>query len=121
MVCCCAVSSRAPINRAAASIFNRDRKDFRLKPRSVAHFARFACHKRANAVTSEFALGLFIKPLHLRHESFERFRNFLFSVIAEAHFNRRPIRAEVKGLSKSLWQVAEGNVFIDMKVFYERL
>jgi len=106
---------------ALISIFDRNSEDFRLKPCSIAHLAGFARHERANAVTGEFALGFLIKPLHLRQESLEWLRNFLLSILGEAHFNRRPISAEVEGLFELLRQIAKRNVLIDMKMSYQRL
>src|SRR6266498_3323440 len=105
---------------ACVSVLYGNRKNFRFEPCSVTHLARFARHERANAIACEFTLSLLVKPLHLRHETFEWFRDLLFAIVAEIHFNRRPIRTEVKGLFKLLWQIAKRNVFIDVKVFHQR-
>src|SRR2546427_44307 len=72
-------------------------------------------------ITGEFALGLLVKPLHLRHESLEWFRDFSLAVVVEIYFNRRPVRTEVQRLFKLLWQIAKRNVFINVKVFHQRL
>src|SRR5437763_14426203 len=69
----------------------------------------------------EFALSLVIKSLHLRHQSLERFCDFLLAVVAEAHFNRRRIRSEVERLLKFFRQIAERDVLINLKVFHKRL
>src|SRR5215217_4351432 len=83
--------------------FDCDSKDFRFESCAAADLACFASHECSNAVPREFALGLLIKPLHLRHESLERFCNFLFTacsrfigVAAKLHFDRLAVCAEVK-------------------------
>ena len=57
---------------ASLGIFDRDRENFRLEPCAVARLAGLARHERANAIARELALRLFVKPLHLRNEPFER-------------------------------------------------
>ena len=88
------------VQLALMSIFDRDGENLRFQPRAAAYLARLTCHERANAMASEFTLCFLIKPLHLRHESFERLSAVLFFVIAETHFNRLAIRAEIKRLFK---------------------
>src|SRR3954468_614574 len=72
-----------------------DRKYFRFESCAATDLACLATHERSNPITCEFALGLVIKPLHLGHESLERFCSFLFAVAAEPHLNRLAIGAEV--------------------------
>src|SRR5215472_13297241 len=60
-----------------------DSKDFRFESCAAADLACLAGHERPNAVPRELALGLLIKALHLRHESLERFCNFLFAIAAK--------------------------------------
>src|SRR4030095_1896058 len=80
------------------AILYGDGQDFWFKPCTIAYFAWFVRHERSNAIASEFALSLLVQPLHLRHQSLERFCNFRFTIVAEIHFDRRPIRAEVERL-----------------------
>src|SRR5258708_2424001 len=81
-----------------------DSKDFRFESCAAANLACFTSHECSNAVPRELALGLLIKPLHLGHESLERFCDFLFAACsrfigaaAKRHFNRLAVGAEVKG------------------------
>src|ERR1051325_2130688 len=91
------------VQLAARSIFDGDAEDFRFEPGASADFAWHPRHERANPVSSEFAFGLVVKPLHLRDQSFER-SFFLVTgpgfigVTAEIHFDRRSICSEIEGL-----------------------
>ena len=62
--------------------------------------------------------------MHLGHQPLERLCNVSRgrgTIVAEIHFDRRSIRAEVKGFLELCRQFAERHVFIDVKVLYERL
>ena len=98
-----------------------DSKDFRFESCAAANLACLASHECSNAIPRELALGLLIKPLHLGHESLERFCDFLFAVAAKLHFNRLTIRAEVKRGFECFRQIGERNVFVHVEVFDQRI
>ena len=102
-------------------ILDCDRKDFRFESCAAADLACLASHECSNAIARELALGLLIKPLHLGHESLERFCDFLFAVAAKLHFNRLAIRAEVKRGFECFRQIGERNVFVHVEVFNQRI
>src|SRR5215467_7200027 len=97
---------------AAISSLDCDTKDFRFESCAAANLACLASHECSNAIARELALGLLIKPLHLGHESFERFCDFLLAVAAKLHFNRLAISAEVKRSFKCVRQLDERHIFI---------
>ena len=106
------------VQLASLSIFDRDRENFGFKPRAAAHLARFAAHERADSIAGEFTLGLLVKPLHLRHQSFER--SLLLAITGEIHLDRRPVGAEIKRVLKFVRQVRERHVLIDFEMFHQR-
>src|SRR6266545_1965049 len=88
---------------------------------AAGNLACLAYHKCSNAIPRELALGLLIKPLHLRHESLERFCDFLFTVAAKLHFNRLTIRAEVKRGFECFRQIGKRQLFVHVEVFNQRI
>jgi hypothetical protein len=106
------------VQLARLSIFDRDRENLRLQPRSVACLTRDTPHKSADAIACKLALRFLIKALHLRHQSFER--PLVLTVAPEFHLDRLIARAEVKRFLERLWQLSEGHVLIDSKMLYER-
>ena len=105
------------VHFASFSALDCDGENFRFKPRTSTDLARFACHEGSNAITREFTLRLLIKPLHLWHESLERFFNFLFAVAGERHFDGLAIRAEVQRGLECVGQICERHVFVHVEVF----
>ena len=105
---------------AVMSIFDRNRENLRFKSCAAAHFARLACHECANAVARELALGLLIKSLHLRNQTFKWLRDFLLAINAQAYPHRFAIRAEVKRIFKFIRQIGKRYVFINMEMFHQR-
>ena len=77
-----------------------------------------ARHECADAISREFALGLLVKPLHLRHQSFER--PLFFAISGETHFDRRAVRSEIERALKWLGQILEWHVFVDAEMLHER-
>ena len=72
-------------------------------------------------IARELALGLLIKPLHLRHESLEWFCDFLFGLAAKLHFDRLAIRAEVNRGFECFRQIGERHAFVHIEVFDQRI
>src|SRR5256714_9769145 len=100
------------VQLACSAVFNCQGEAFWLQARTAANPALLARHERADAVSREFALGLLVKPLHLRHQSFERPLLFascsrFIGVAGETHFDRRAVRSEIERAPKWLGQVLE--------------
>ena len=82
-----------------------------FEPRAVANLTGHARHERANPIAGKFALGLFVKPLHLRHQTFERSRRFLrASRSRQSSFRSAIAGAEVERLFEFLRQIRERHV-----------
>src|SRR4029078_3017175 len=99
-------------------------KDFRFESCAAADLACLASHECSNPMPRNLALGLLIKPLHLRHESLEGFCDFLFAacsrfigVAAKLHFNRLIVCAEVKHRFECFRQIREWNFFVHVEMF----
>src|SRR5262245_6915461 len=108
------------VGRGGSSL-DCDTKDFRFESCAAANLACLASHECSNAIPRELALGLLVKPLHLGHESLERFCYFLFAVAAKLHFNRLAIGAEVSRGFECVRQFAERHVFVDFEMFDQRV
>ncbi len=102
---------------AALPVLDGDGKGFRFESCAVANLACLGRHECSNAIARELALGLLVKPLHLGHESFKWFRDFLFAIAAKLHFNRLTIRAEIKSGFESFRQIGKRHVFVHVEVF----
>src|SRR3954463_4326892 len=68
-------SSRCSLSGGESGL-DCDSKDFRFESCAIADLACLARHECSNTIARELALGLLIKPLHLRHQTFERFCGF---------------------------------------------
>ena len=108
------------VNIQLCGAANRHSQNLRFKPCAATCFAPLAGHKCADAIARELALGLFIEPLHLGHESFKWLGNCFFDLVAGIHFNWLAVRAEVKRRFEFLGQVSIRHVFVQMEMFHER-
>ena len=96
------------IQLAPVGILDRDRQNFRLQPRAVAGLAGHARHERPDPIPRKLALRLLVKPLHLRHEPFERpgcLRRF--AIAARADLDRLVPGSVIKRLLEVLRQIGE--------------
>src|SRR5258708_3252649 len=118
----CLLAELMNIQLPPLSIFDRDRENFRFQSRAAANLARLAGHERADPVSRELALRLFVEPLHLRHETFEwSLGRFTSTVTAVTHFNRLTARPEEKRVLKIFGKVGKRKVFVDLEMFHKRV
>src|SRR3977135_2789618 len=102
------VASSVASHREAAT--DRDRENLRLEPGAVARLAGHARHERADAIARKLALRLFVKPLHLRNETFEWPRGLRRAPVrSEIHLDRLVARSVIGRLLKRLRQHGEGH------------
>ena len=115
------------VQLALLTVFQCHSQDLGLEPRPAARFAWHPRHERADPIPGELALRLLIKPLHLRHEAFERLDHLLVAagwrfigVAAEVHCDRFAVRAEVKRGFELVRQIGERHLLVDLKMLHER-
>src|SRR6266581_4743069 len=109
------------IQLATIAVFDRDREDFRFEARASTDFAHFAIHKAANAIAREFALGLLVKPLHLRHQPLKRPGGPRSTAIARKnHLDRLIACAEIERMFEGIRQLFERHILHYAKMPNER-